>query len=108
MAKYSFTVYGQPGVYYGQIDNNRAYYNVNLRATATDYGSVFIEWGSLLTDPLDPLPTHWKLIKNYYGAPDVDSSGVIVSSGLIGRFDLSALDTDVVENRQVKIGRAHV
>lgn len=53
MAKYSFTTYGIPK--YGEIENNRVYYNVNLRAWAYDYETVSLVWGSVTSDPADSI-----------------------------------------------------
>lgn len=53
MAKYSFTTYGIPK--YGEIENNRVYYNVNLRAWSYDYQTVSLAWGSVTSDPADSL-----------------------------------------------------
>ena len=53
MAKYSFTTYGIPK--YGELENNRVYYNVNLRAWSYDYETISLAWGSVTSDPADSI-----------------------------------------------------
>lgn len=53
MAKYSFTTYGIPK--YGEIENNRVFYNVSLRAWSYDYNSVSLVWTSVVSDPADSI-----------------------------------------------------
>jgi len=101
MAKYSFTVYGLSSVKYGQLENNRAYYNVGIKTMSYDYRTILVQWGSLLTDPADPAPTHWKLVKNYSGASDTPYDGKTLESGIITQFSLDYLDTDVVAGSEI-------
>ena len=101
MARYSFAVYGSPGLKYGQIENNRAYYNVSLQAISLNYRAVSLYWTSVLTDPDDPLPTHWKVVRNYQGASDNPYQGVIIDSGPINSYRLSAVDLNVNEDTQI-------
>lgn len=51
MARYSFTTYGIPK--YGEIENNRSYYNVGLRAWSFNYETISVVWGSVNSDPAD-------------------------------------------------------
>lgn len=101
MARYSFATYGSPGLKYGQIENNRAYYNVNLFAWSYTYNSVSLIWGSILTDPLDPAPTHWKLVKNTTGDPDTPYDATVVDEGTISEYRLAAIDSGLVSGEQV-------
>jgi hypothetical protein len=101
MARYSFAVYGSPGLKYGQIENNRAYYNVSLQALCLRYRTISLYWTSVLTDPDDPSPTHWMVVRNYQGASDNPYQGVIIDSGEINSYRLSAVDRDVDENTQI-------
>ncbi len=101
MARYSFAVYGTPGLKYGQIENNRAFYNVSLRAISLNYRSVSLYWTSVLTDPNDPAPTHWMVVRNYQGASDNPYQGTIIDSGTISTYRLSAVDPDVDATAQI-------
>lgn len=101
MSRYSFATYGTPGLKYGQIENNRAYYNVGLFAWSYSYNSVSLVWGSVLTDPTDPAPTHWKLVKNNVGNPDTPYDAVVLDQGTISEYRLSAIDTDLLEGEQL-------
>jgi hypothetical protein len=101
MARYSFAVYGTPGLKYGQIENNRAYYNVSLRAVSLNYRTVSLYWTSVLTDPDDPAPSHWMVVRNYQGASDNPYQGTIIDSGTISSYRLSAVDLDVDATAQI-------
>jgi hypothetical protein len=101
MARYSFATYGSPNLRYGQVENNRAYYNVSLFAWSYTYNAVSLIWGSVLTDPLDPAPTHWKLVKNTTGNPDTPYDAEVVDQGTISEYRLSAIDSDLVEGQQI-------
>ena len=101
MARYSFAIYGTPGLKYGQIENNRAYYNVNLQALCLRYRIISLYWTSVLTDPNDPPPTHWMVVRNYQGASDNPYQGAIIDSGPINSYRLSAVDNNVNEDTQI-------
>lgn len=101
MARYSFAVYGTPGLKYGQVENNRAYYNVSLFARCVLYRTVDIRWTSVITDPERPAPTHWMLVRNYQGASDNPYQGTIIDSGVINSYRLSAVDNQVLPDTQV-------
>ncbi len=101
MARYSFATYGTPGLRYGQIENNRAYYNVGLFAWSYTYNAVSLIWGSVLTDPADPAPTHWKLVKNTVGNPDTPYDAAVVDQGTISEYRLSAIDDELIEGEQL-------
>lgn len=101
MARYSFAIYGTPGLKYGQIENNRAYYNVSLQALCLRYRTISLYWTSVLTDPNDPPPTHWMVVRNYQGASDNPYQGVIIDSGAINSYRLSAVDNNVDEDTQI-------
>jgi len=95
MAKYSFTQYGSPK--YGEIENNRVFYNVGLTAWSYDYQVISLTWGSVITDPADPLPTHWKVIKSFSGAPLSPYDGISVDEDVIGSYRLSKIDVQTLE-----------
>ena len=96
MAKYSFSQYGSPK--YGEIENNRVFYNVGLTAWSYDYQTISLTWGSVITDPADPLPTHWKLIKSFSGAPLSPYDGISVDEDLISSYRLSKIDQETLED----------
>ena len=101
MAKYSFSVYG-PGVKYGEIENNRAYYNAQLNAWCYDYQKISLTWTSVSTDPADIYkPTHWKITKSYTGTADSPYEGEFVDGDVITSFRLSYVDSEPLENAQV-------
>jgi len=108
MGRYSFVVYGQAGLKYGQIENNRAYYNGNLRAIPLTYGAVYLYWSSVLTDPEKELSpgvaatvTHWRINRNFSGASDDPYDGTIVDSGTISNYRTTAIDGPLDGGRQV-------
>ena len=108
MARYSFAVYGTSGLKYGQIENNRAYYNANLVARSLTYRAVYLYWGSVLTDPEKNITpgvaatvTHWKLVRNYSGASDDPYDGTTVDSGTIANYRTTAIDSLLEPNTQV-------
>jgi hypothetical protein len=95
MAKYSFSQYGSPK--YGEIENNRVFYNVGLTAWSYDYQTISLTWGSVITDPADPLPTHWKLIKSFSGTPLSPYDGLSIDEDLISSYRLSKIDVEELE-----------
>jgi hypothetical protein len=95
MAKYSFSQYGSPK--YGEIENNRVFYNVGLTAWSYDYQTVSLTWGSVITDPADPLPTHWKLIKSFSGTPLSPYDGLSIDEDVISSYRLAKIDVEDVE-----------
>jgi len=95
MAKYSFTQYGSPK--YGEIENNRVFYNVGLTAWSYEYQAISLTWGSVITDPQDPSPTHWKLIKSFSGAPLTPYDGISVDEDVISSYRLSKIDVQTLE-----------
>lgn len=95
MAKYSFSQYGSPK--YGEIENNRVFYNVGLTAWSYDYQTISLTWGSVITDPADPLPTHWKLIKSFSGVPLNPYDGLSVDEDLISSYRLAKIDVESLE-----------
>lgn len=95
MARYSFTTYGVPK--YGEIENNRVYYNVNLRAWSYNYETISLAWGSVVSDPADGLPTHWKVIKSFSGAPNNPYEGILVDGDVIGNYRLSYIDSQSLD-----------
>jgi hypothetical protein len=95
MAKYSFSQYGSPK--YGEIENNRVFYNVGLTAWSYDYQTISLTWGSVITDPADPLPTHWKLIKSFSGVPLNPYDGLSVDEDLISSYRLAKIDLESLE-----------
>jgi hypothetical protein len=95
MAKYSFSQYGSPK--YGEIENNRVFYNVGLTAWSYDYQTISLTWGSVITDPADPLPTHWKLIKSFSGAPLSPYDGISVDEDVISSYRLAKIDVQTLE-----------
>lgn len=108
MARYSFSVYGTSGLKYGQLENNRAYYNASLRAKSLNYRTVYLYWTSVISDPdieispgVPALPTHWKLMRNYSGSSDSPYDGIIVDSGLISEYRTTAIDAQLTPNTQV-------
>ena len=108
MGRYSFVVYGTAGLKYGQIENNRAYYNGSLRAIPLTYGSVYLYWSSVLTDPEKELSpgvpatiTHWKVVRSTSGNSDNPYDGTVVDSGTIGNYRTSAIDGPLPGNTQV-------
>jgi len=108
MARYSFAVYGTSGLKYGQLENNRAYYNANLTARSLTYRAVDLYWSSILTDPEKEITpgvaatvTHWKLVRNYSGASDDPYDGTTVDSGTISNYRTTAIDSLLEPNTQV-------
>jgi hypothetical protein len=95
MAKYSFSQYGSPK--YGEIENNRVFYNVGLTAWSYDYQTISLTWGSVITDPADPLPTHWKLIKSFSGAPLSPYDGISVDEDVISSYRLAKIDVQTLD-----------
>lgn len=95
MAKYSFTQYGSPK--YGEIENNRVFYNVGLTAWSYDYQTISLTWGSVISDPADPLPTHWKLVKSFSGTPLTPYDGISVDEDFINSYRLSKIDVETLE-----------
>jgi hypothetical protein len=95
MAKYSFSQYGSPK--YGEIENNRVFYNVGLTAWSYDYQTISLTWGSVITDPADPLPTHWKLVKSFSGAPLSPYDGISVDEDVISSYRLAKIDVQTLE-----------
>lgn len=108
MARYSFATYGTSGLKYGQLENNRAYYNASLVARSLTYQYVYLYWSSVLTDPGKEITpgvaatvTHWKLVRNYSGASDDPYDGTTVDSGTIGNYRTTAIDGPLEPNTQV-------
>lgn len=108
MARYSFATYGTSGLKYGQLENNRAYYNASLVARSLTYQYVYLYWSSVLTDPGKEITpgvaatvTHWKLVRNYSGASDDPYDGTTVDSGTISNYRTTAIDGPLEPNTQV-------
>jgi hypothetical protein len=108
MGRYSFVVYGTANLKYGQIENNRAYYNASLKAISLTYGSVYVSWSSVLTDPEKELSpgvpatiTHWKLVRSFSGNSDNPYDGTVVDGGTISNYRTSAIDGPLRGNSQV-------
>lgn len=108
MGRYSFVVYGTAGLKYGQLENNRAYYNGSLQAIPLTYGAIYLYWGSVITDPEKQISpgvpatiTHWKVLRSFSGSSDNPYDGTIVDSGTISNYRTSAIDSPLPGNAQV-------
>jgi hypothetical protein len=91
VAKYGFTLYGLKK--YGQLDGSQLYYNSAISAMATNYKTIRVTWETIVPDPADPSPTHWKLIRTQFGAPEDPQRGTAILSGVI-----SALPSQFTDN----------
>jgi hypothetical protein len=91
VAKYGFTLYGLKK--YGQLDGSQLYYNAALVAAALDYNTILVSWDTIAIDPADPSPTHWKLVRTLFGAPQDPQSGTTVASGVIAVLPTQYTDT---------------
>lgn len=101
MAKYSFTSYGVSK--YGEIENNRIYNNVNLRAWSYDYQTISLTWGSVTSDPADYVISNISLISrtdNIVTATTTSAHSFIVNTpvtisgtveGLNGSYTITSL-----------------
>ena len=92
MAKYGTRRYGS-GFRYGEPSPVGVYYEANLIATATDYGTIQVTWSNIIVDPADSQPTHWKLVKSYVGSLDDPDAGIRLAGGLYTTFTNSYVDT---------------
>jgi len=92
MAKFGTRRYGS-GFRYGEPSPVGVYYEANLIATATDYGTIQVSWSNIIIDPGDSQPTHWKLVKSYVGSLDDPDSGIRLAGGLYTAFTNSYTDT---------------
>lgn len=90
MGKYSFSQYGV--IKYGEIENNRVYYNVGITEWSYDYAAIKLEWGSVIIDPADPTITHWKLVKSFSGSPINSEDGILVDGDVISSYRLAYVD----------------
>ena len=94
MAKYGVKLYGS-GFKYGQTSTISVYYNSKIMAWAYDYNTTIVSWGTIVPDPSDPAPTHWKLVKSYQGTLDDPLDGITVAGGPWSAFSTSYTDVDV-------------
>jgi hypothetical protein len=92
MAKYGTRRYGS-GFRYGEPSPVGVYYEANLIATATNYGTIQVTWSNIIVDPADSQPTHWKLVKSYVGSLDDPDAGIRLAGGLYTTFTNSYVDT---------------
>ena len=99
MAKYGTRRYGS-GFRYGEPSPVGVYYEANLKATATNYGVVEVTWGNIIIDPVDPAPTHWKLVKSFVGSVDDPDAATRLAGGIFSEFTNSYTDNPFVYTSQ--------
>ena len=80
MAKYNTPIYNS-GFKYGTASNTTAYYNANVVAKATTYGTVSVNWSTITWPSTDPAPTYWMLVKSYTSTLDNPNDAFKVAGG---------------------------
>ena len=101
MAKYGYNKYGA-GFRYGETTAISLYYNSQITAWAYDYGTTQVSWTSIVPNPTDAYPTHWKLVKSYSGSLDNPEDGITVLGGPFSEFVTSYTETaDFAQGREV-------
>jgi len=78
MATYGQSLYDN-GFKYGEASPNAVYYNAQLKAQSSAYGTVQLTWGQITPTPTDPLPIAWMLVKSYKGVVDNPYDGIILA-----------------------------
>lgn len=97
MAKYGYNKYGA-GFKYGETTAISVYYNSQITAWATDYLTVQLNWSTVVSNPTDPYPTHWKLVKSSSGYLDDPEDGITIAGGPFSQFVTSY--TDIASEQQ--------
>jgi hypothetical protein len=97
MAKYGSSRYGS-GFKYGEISTISVYYNSGITASLVGYNTISISWSRFSYDPADGAPTHWKLVKSYFGSLDNPDDAILVAQNTYNNFITSSLEilTDAV------------
>jgi len=81
MATYGQSLYDS-GFKYGEASPNAVYYNAQLKAQSSAYGTVQLTWGQITPIPTDPSPIAWMLVKSYKGVVDNPYDGIILTGQL--------------------------
>jgi len=94
MATYGLSLYNS-GFRYGEASPAAVYYNANLAAQSSGYGTVNITWGQIVPPPTDPSPVAWMLVKSYKGVVDNPYDGITLAGGLfVNGFPTSYIDVN--------------
>ena len=90
MARYGYPKYGS--FKYGEDQSTGVYYSSGITSWSYDHNSIFITWGRILKPSADADLTHWKLVKNYGGAPDNPENGITLLGDVYSNFIVSYVD----------------
>lgn len=93
MAKYGTRRYGS-GARYGVTSVVSVYYSSNIYARSKEYETIEISWDPIVSDPNDPTPTHWALVKSYSGTLDDPAKGIILDGGTYSTIKTTYTDVD--------------
>jgi hypothetical protein len=93
MATYGLNLYNS-GFRYGEASPSSVYYNANLQAQSSDYGTVTLTWTNIVAPPTDSSASSWMLVKSYKGVVDNPYDGITIAGGPIAGFTTSYVDVN--------------
>jgi hypothetical protein len=99
-SKYGAGIYGISK--YGEKEVSRTYYAANLNGWCYTFNTVSLIWTSIATDPTDPAPTHWKLVRSFTGLPDNPFEATGLTGDEWSSFRTTYIDQNIAnDNLQV-------